>query len=175
MKLDEIIDKFRNYEIEDEIKDKIIELLEANVHKTVWNLKIGDIYYFIDLEGNVIESTWENDEIDWNRRNQGNVYLTKQEAVFEKTRREVYTQIKRFSYEFSDVEWKETDLPKYTPVYDCDDDKIINDFVYVYKCGHLYFKSEEAIKKAIEHVGEENFVKYYFKIIKNETRCAASY
>ena len=167
MKFKELNERYGDYKVDDEVKDKIIDLLESCNHRTVWDLKIEDRYYFLNEEGVVFESTWDDDETDWDRRNQGNVFLTREKAEFEARRRKVYMQVKRFSYEFSQEEWKREHqevIYKYYVYYDYEDNSIRNSAVIVSRSNDLYFKSEEDIQKAIKAVGEEDFIKYYLMV-----------
>lgn len=47
---------------------------------SVWDLKEGDDYYYIDTEGTVICTVWVDDHFDRARRINGIVYLTREEA-----------------------------------------------------------------------------------------------
>lgn len=146
------------------VKDGFMDFLEKPKPKTVWDLEVGDKYFYIDSVGGFPNMTWNNDEYDVLRRNQGNVFLTLEEAQFEEMRRNVYATIKQYAYEFSEEEWKKGNIKKYYPCYDYPNHCIII-FADNCLCGSkLYFKSEEDIEKAIEAVGEEYFKKYYLGV-----------
>lgn len=146
------------------VKDGFMDFLEKPKPKTIWDLKDGDKYFYIDSVGGFPNMTWNNDEYDVLIRNQGNVFLTKEEAEFEKKRREVYTTVKRYAHEFSKEEWNDTKINKYYACYNYKDHSIIKGFNSHVSNSKLYFKSEEDIEKAIEAVGEEYFKKYYLGV-----------
>lgn len=146
------------------VKDGFMDFLEKPKPKTIWDLKDGDKYFYIDSVGGFPNMTWNNDEYDVLIRNQGNVFLTKEEAEFEKKRREVYTTVKRYAHEFSKEEWNDTKINKYYACYNYKDHSIIKGFNSHVSNSKLYFKSEEDIEKAIEAVGMEDFKKYYLGV-----------
>lgn len=146
------------------VKDGFMDFLEKPKPKTIWDLKDGDKYFYIDSVGGFPNMTWNNDEYDVLIRNQGNVFLTKEEAEFEKKRREVYTTVKRYAHEFSKEEWNDTKINKYYACYNYKDHSIIKGFNSHVSNSKLYFQSEADIDIAIAAVGEEDFKKYYLCI-----------
>ena len=99
--LNEIVNEYGDYVV----KDGFMDFLEKPVSISVWDLEIGDKYFYIDTEGYINSETWQNDATDNLRRCIGNTFPTLKEAQFEKKRREVYAQVKRYAHEFSDEEW----------------------------------------------------------------------
>lgn len=135
------------------VKDGFMDFLEKPKPKTVWDLEVGDKYFYIDSVGGFVL-----------RRNQGNVFLTKEEAEFEKKRREVYTTVKRYAHEFSKEEWNDTKINKYYACYNYKDHSIIKGFNSHVSNSKLYFQSIKDIDRAIEAVGMEDFKKYYLGV-----------
>lgn len=158
--LNEIVNEYGDYIV----KDGFMDFLEKPKPKTIWDLKDGDKYFYIDSVGGFPNMTWNNDEYDVLIRNQGNVFLTKEEAEFEKKRREVYTTVKRYAHEFSKEEWNDTKINKYYACYNYKDHSIIKGFNSHVSNSKLYFQSEADIEKAIEAVGMEDFKKYYLGV-----------
>lgn len=158
--LNEIVNEYGDYVV----KDGFMDFLEKPKPKTIWDLKDGDKYFYIDSVGGFPNMTWNNDEYDVLIRNQGNVFLTKEEAEFEKKRREVYTTVKRYAHEFSKEEWNDTKINKYYACYNYKDHSIIKGFNSHVSNSKLYFQSIKDIDRAIEAVGEEDFKKYYLGV-----------
>ena len=146
------------------VKDGFMDFLEKPKPKTIWDLKDGDKYFYIDSVGGFPNMTWNNDEYDVLIRNQGNVFLTKEEAEFEKKRREVYTTVKRYAHEFSKEEWNDTKINKYYACYNYKDHSIIKGFNSHVSNSKLYFQSIKDIDRAIAAVGEDDFKKYYLGV-----------
>ena len=124
--------------------------------KTVWDLEEGDVYWWMSSAGFVCKSKWESSRGDIHCRNQGNVFLTKEEAEFEKKRREVVTKVKKYARPFNDS--RENWAPS------CGGKTIDMSFVYAAQEAHLYFESKEKIEQAVAEVGEEDFKKYYLGV-----------
>ena len=159
-KLNDFIKEYGDYIV----KDGFMDFLEKPRPKTIWDLKDGDKYFYISMTGGVYESTWHNNDFDIKARRQGNVFLTKEKAEYEVRRREVYSTVKRYAYEFSDDEWNNFNMRKYYLYYDYR--KYFIDEGVNCRCRHgeLYFKSEADIDRAIAAVGEEYFKKYYLGV-----------
>lgn len=158
--LNEIVNEYGDYVV----KDGFMDFLEKPKPKTIWDLKDGDKYFYIDSVGGFPNMTWNNDEYDVLIRNQGNVFLTKEEAEFEKKRREVYTTVKRYAHEFSKEEWNDTKINKYYACYNYKDHSIIKGFNSHVSNSKLYFQSIKDIDRAIAAVGVEDFKKYYLGV-----------
>lgn len=146
------------------VKDGFMDFLEKPKPKTVWDLEVGDKYFYIDSVGGFPNMTWNNDEYDVLRRNQGNVFLTLEEVQFEKKRREVYAQVKRYAHEFSDEEWYDSNIEKYYPYYKYNEYSISKWFNRYTRHSGLYFQTVADIDIAIAAVGEEDFKKYYLGV-----------
>lgn len=160
MLLKELKEKYGDYEV----KDGFMNFLERPKPQTIWEIKNGDEYYFLNNNGGIYTYKWDNGFVDRNRRNKGIIFLSREEAEFENRRREVYTQVKRFAYEFSNEEWKDKHIYKYYPYFDCGEGVIRKYHDVFVRRNSLYFKSCENIQKAIEAVGEEDFIKYYMGV-----------
>ena len=78
MKLKELLEEYGDYIVPDEF----IEKLEKPETKTVWALQYGDTYYTLDYKGEIDNFEWEGHfgNFDIKLRNQGNIFLTKEEA-----------------------------------------------------------------------------------------------
>lgn len=132
--------------------------------KTVWDLENGDDYWQINAYGTIYECKWNNDGLEIKCRNQGNVFLTKEEAEFEAKRRKVVTKVKKYARPV---------IPNgenWFPYWNCIAKRIVMSYVDVIQDDKLYFESKEKIEQAIDEVGEEDFKKYYFGVVEDESR-----
>lgn len=160
MKLNELMEKYGDYEVE----EGFMELLEKPKPKTVYDLKYGDRYFFLTASGIVQGGTWSNDSSDLNRGRIGNRFLTVKDAEFARERLKVIAELKKYAREFSDGEWKDNKTQKYYIVYRYSDDHIRSILTYTSKDSVLYFESPEKIQEAIDAVGEDRIKKYYFGV-----------
>ena len=159
MKLSEYIEKYGDCEVTDEI-DKCI----VKKSKTVYDLKDGDIYFFLSAVGVIMTGIWRNDSGDQCRLSLGNMFLTKKDAEFAMERLKVIAELKKYAKEFSDEEWMNKDLPKYHIgfEYGC---RVLSCYSSFWCRGlDLYFESKEKAQEAIEAVGEDRVKKYYLGV-----------
>ena len=159
MKLSEYIKKYGDCEVTDEI-DKCI----VKGPKTVYDLKYGDRYFFLNASGIVQRETWNNESIDFNRERIGNTFLTIEDAEFVKERLKVIAELKKYAKEFSDEEWEKQDLPKHYLYFDSEDHVISIGYVCYLKINDIYFESKEKAQEAIKAVGEDRIKKYYLGV-----------
>ena len=150
------------------ILEKLLEWYESEKEKkpkTVWDLKKGDAYWSVNTFGTIYEDTWKNVCCDIDCRNQGNVFLTKEEAEFEAKRREITTILKKYARPF--IAGKEN----YCIAFSKEENSIEFPWQDDYQYNDLYFDDEVTIGEAIEEVGngdynkgEEMVIKYYLGV-----------
>jgi hypothetical protein len=123
---------------------------KSNVLFAVKMLEYGQIYYYIDENGDYEESTWFNTGRDIARFNLNNVFLTKENAQKQADRNQLLAKIERFAVENNDWRDKEEGDDTYAM---CRNEEIstwgwlANTTAKV--VGATYFSSEELIEKAI--------------------------
>lgn len=134
--------------------------------KSVWDLKDGDEYYYIDMCGNVDRTTFGVGTC-WADKKMieiGNAFLTREEADHEAERRKCEAVLLKYGtmdlMSFGNIE-----VSKYYIYYDHN----INTLVIQFRNrlnyqGTIYFESKEMAQKAIEEVGEERLKKYVFNV-----------
>lgn len=79
-------------------------------------------------------------------------------------REQVYQKVKKYAYEFNKHEWEDNSIPKYYVFYDTHLEKLIIDYNIFIKMDTLHFKTKHFIQKAIDEVGEADFIKYYLGV-----------
>lgn len=157
IKVEEIADKYKGYEVDEE---KLKEFLIPPKSRTVWDLKVGNKYYFIDDAQGIIESIWVNETIDINRRNFGNCFLTRKDAEFEVMRRKVETTLLKYGRR----EFKPRQN-NYCLVYDSINKEIEESCYVEYNIQvFIYFDTKELLNHAINAAGEDNIKKYIFGV-----------
>lgn len=137
---------------------------ESEKPKTVWKLQCGDVYWAVNTFGIIYKDTWNNTCPDIDSRNQGNVFLTKEEAEFEAKRREVVTKVKKYARPFKSKE------SNWCPYWRSEGNSIQYYIFETCMCNMDYFDSRELIQKAIDEVGEEDFKKYYLEVVEDHDR-----
>lgn len=157
IKLNEIQAKYGEYLVDE---DKLKELLVKPKPKTVWDLKDGDEYWHISTINNNNYATWNGNAWDLAIRENGNAFLTYDEAKFELERRKceaIMLKYGRRTFKYED--------DNYFIRLAYDNKKV---FVEVWRTcqfqGSIYFDKEELAKKAIDEIGEERLKKYIFRV-----------
>ncbi|RAL56500.1 hypothetical protein BLM37_03235 [Candidatus Gracilibacteria bacterium GN02-873] len=85
-------------------------LEEIKETKSVWDLCIGDNFYFLSSQGDVVECVLTDSCTDSASRLNGNTFLTIEEAEKERDRRQAIAKILKYCYENNiDNSWKEND------------------------------------------------------------------
>lgn len=134
--------------------------------KTVWDLKIGDEYYYINMCGNVDRTTFSNStrHADEKIIEVGNAFLTKEEAKHEVERRKCEAVLLKYGTR-NLMSLGDKYTKKYYIQYDYDVNEIIIFKHYSLGLqGTINFKTEELAQKAIEECGEERLKKYIFNV-----------
>jgi len=157
IKLNKLLDKYGEYEINEE---KLKGILEIPKQKTVWDLRVGDSYWFLDDGGNVCSNTWQNGEIDNSRRNVGNCFLTRKEAEFEVMRRKVETTLLKYGRREFLCYRDNWQLSYYNDLNKFD----IGNYGSLANQGTIYFDTKELLNHAITAAGENNIKKYIFGV-----------
>lgn len=120
--------------------------------KTVWDLKEGDNYYFIDTIGNTggCFSAREEDLKYMRRyREVGNCFLTLKEAENELARRKAKQILLRDTKGFK-PDWFDNDQGKYGIAYNAVGDRLIIQVEYGYCFAEIYFATKEDAKASIK-------------------------
>lgn len=162
MKLNELMEKYGDYEV----KEGFIDLLEKPKTKSVLELKDGDRYYFLGSYGYIMETVWRNNDEDNDKLSIGNAFLTEEDAEFARERLMVIAELKKYTKEFSDEDWVQNKgFQKYYICYNWSKDKVFADYNYFVSYGNqLLFESGEKAEEAISAVGEDRIKKYYFGV-----------
>lgn len=157
IKLNEIQAKYGECLVDE---NKLKELLVKPKPKTVWDLKDGDEYWHISTINNDNYATWNGNAWDLAIRENGNAFLTYDEAKFELERRKCEAIMLKYG--------RRTFKPRhanYIIRFDNDDKKVEVGRCSVYQYqGSIYFDTEELAKRAINEIGEERLKKYIFRV-----------
>lgn len=157
IKLNEIQAKYGEYLVDE---DKLKELLVKPKPKTVWDLKDGDEYWHISTINNNNYATWNGNAWDLAIRENGNAFLTYDEAKFELERRKCEAIMLKYGRRTFKYEQN-----NYLIRFDNTNKKVEVDFWYIYQFqGSIYFDTEELAQKAIDEIGEERLKKYVFQV-----------
>lgn len=146
MTLQEYIDKNGNREIKD--VDALDTILAPEKPKTVWDLEIGDEYFWLTDQGIINAEIWENHPADNLCRNMGNAFLTEEEAELERDRRIFLTKARREAEKDGwKPDWKGCEQEKWYWYVNRLQNSVNTDCWNTYlHTGSIHFQSEEALE-----------------------------
>lgn len=121
--------------------------------------EIGQDYWFINLGGYIVYDNNSNSESDKWCVKHNIVFETQEECEEYKN---YLIALDKYSYDFSQEEWKNENIYKYYLYFHFDYKtiQIGNHVKYRYTC--CYFKSEEDISSFVSEVGKEAIERYMF-------------
>ena len=161
MKLNELIENYGNYEV----KEGFLNFLQKPKPKTVWDLQYGDEYWFISPEGDIGCDIWEDYEVDNDRRNVGDCYLTEEYGNFVRERKKIIAEMKRLGGTEDIMSLGDVDDLKCCIAYNHEISKL---YLAHERCTHhlsnIYFTTKEQAQKAIDEIGEDRIKKYLFYV-----------
>ena len=134
--------------------------------KTVWDLKDGDEYYYINMCGNVDITTFGNGAYWADKKiiEVGNAFLTKEEAKLEVERRKCEAVLLKYGTRDM-MSLGDGNKSKYCIYLNNFLNKIVvSDNYCIQSQGSIYFESKELAQKAIEECGEDRLKKYVFNV-----------
>lgn len=117
-------------------------------------------YFYIDDDGDIIQSRWTNDSLDNGRWELGNVFFTKESAEFAREKRKVEVELERYAKEHNG-----TAFANRCYLIRCEEDekRLICDTWATAKIqGTVRFTSRDVLVDAIEAVGKDRILKYIF-------------
>lgn len=143
----------------EELKSKIEELKQEYESDNRWKPKLGEDYWWVDVDGELYKNKWDNGEFDNNLFNHTDIFLTQEQAEFDGERKRIRRELMRYSKPFIPGErnWSFN----YNGL-----NGVIRYWksIYGYDQFCLYFRSEEMVKKAVKEVGEDRIKKYLFGV-----------
>lgn len=138
-------------------------VVEKNKIK-VWEPSLGDLYYYINSNGDIKLSYYNTRSID--KRCIGNYFKTDEEAEHMVKKLKVIKELQDFALEHNDeeIDWYDKEQDKWEISYkDSNIEPICNNY-YRAQTFNIYFTSLEIAKEAIKTIGEDRIKKYYFDI-----------
>ena len=165
MKLQEYLEKYGNVEVEEKQLNELLGIKESKV----WKPNNGDMYYCINMDGDVKQTRWSNSIFDDKCYLMGNIYQTEEEAEFAVEKRKVEVELQRFAAEYNEAEidWNNENQPKYCIYFVYINSQLKGLDANCYYVSHhngIYFTSIEIAKQAIQAIGEDRLKKYYLGV-----------
>lgn len=152
-----------NITVENALADDWEIVVEKNKIK-VWEPSLGDLYYYINSNGDIKFSYYNTRSID--KRCIGNFFKTDEEADHTMEKLKVIRELQDFALEHNneEIDWYDKEQDKWEISYkDSNVEPICNNY-YRAQAFNIYFASKEIAQEAIKTIGEDRIKKYYFDI-----------
>lgn len=152
-----------NITVEDSLADDWEVVVEKNKIK-VWEPSLGDLYYYINSNGDIKLSYYNTRSID--KRCIGNFFKTDEEADHMVEKLKVIRELQ----DLSNIKFNMSDYLKnnkiYYIAYDFTQNRIVPLFDNISRNipFNVYFSTKEDCEKAITKIGKERLERYYFDI-----------
>ena len=162
MKLNEVIAKYGNQEIDE---SKIKEVLGVKERK-VWKPKPTELYWYITPSGILNEVIFTDAESDIRQFELGNMYKTQQEAEFARDKQIFLTKFERYLRENEDeeVDWNNFKQDKWSIYMDYGSKQIFtNGWVSTHSQGSIFTSNVKALEQFIKD-NESDIKKYMFGV-----------
>lgn len=149
----------------EEERNQLLALVKKLMEeKKVWKPKLDEKYYYIQVNGNTNDTSWDDSLTDNLMYSIGNCYHTREDAQFAVEKLKVITELKRFAEEHNDkIDWNDGHW-KYYLAYDCSYKKIIICSTISIQRADVYFSSSEIAHQAIKEIDSGILKKYYLEV-----------
>lgn len=153
--------------LSEEEREQLMKIIKKSnwCKRKVWKPECDKNYWIIN-GFRVVNSSWDNDNVDYRRYEIGNCFKTEKEAKFALEKLKVEAELRRFAEENNEceIDWTDRKQNKWLICYDYDSKNIDTGYDNTLRTHYIYFSSKEIAKQAIKHIGEERLKKYYFRI-----------
>lgn len=127
----------------------------------------GDMYFYIDGSYSVVQSIWSSGDAYCEKRYKvGNCFYSEDAAMFVAEKMKVIAELRRFADEYNDpIVWnRETQKYEIICYYNSGEADIHISSTYYVRTSNIYFSSKEIAQAAINEIGKDRILKYYFEV-----------
>lgn len=153
--------------LSEEEREQLMKIIKKSngCKRKVWKPECNKNYWIIN-GFRVVNSSWDNDNVDYRRYEIGNCFKTEKEAKFALEKLKVEAELRRFAEENNEceIDWTDRKQNKWLICYNYDSKNIDTGYDDTLRTHYIYFSSKEIAKQAIDYIGEERLKKYYLGI-----------
>ena len=153
--------------LSEEEREQLMKIIKKSngCKRKVWKPECNKKYWIIN-GFRVVDSSWNNDNVDYGCYEIGNCFKTEKEAKFALEKLKVEAELRRFAEENNEceIDWTDKKHEKWFIFYNCKEEIIDTLYVYDLCICNICFTSEEIARQAIKSIGEERLKKYYFGV-----------
>lgn len=153
--------------LSEEEREQLMKLIQKSngCKRKVWKPECDKNYWIIN-GSMVVNSSWDNDNVDYRRYKIGNCFKTEKEAKFALEKLKVEAELRRFAEENNEceIDWTDEDQEKWCMHYSYGDGDVYFTNAYCHKRNDIYFSSKKIGAQAVNSIGKERLKKYYFGV-----------
>lgn len=153
--------------LSEEEREQLMKLIQKSngCKRKVWKPECDKNYWIIN-GFRVVNSSWDNDNVDYRRYEIGNCFKTGKEAKFALEKLKVEAELRRFAEENNEceIDWTDEDQEKWCMHYSYGDGDVYFTNTYCHKRNDIYFSSKKIGAQAVNSIGKERLKKYYFEV-----------
>lgn len=153
--------------LSEEEREQLMKIIKMSngCKRKVWKPECNKNYWVIN-GFSVVNSSWDNDNVDYRRYEIGNCFKTEKDAEFALEKLKVEAELRRFAEENNEceIDWTDMEQNKWLICYNYDSKNIDTGYDNTLRTHYIYFSSKKIAKQAVEYVGEERLKKYYLGI-----------
>lgn len=153
--------------LSEEEREQLMKIIKMSngCKRKVWKPECNKNYWIIN-GFSVVNSSWDNDNVDYRRYEIGNCFKTEKDAEFALEKLKVEAELRRFAEENNEceIDWTDREQNKWLICYNYDSKNIDTGYDNTLRAHYIYFSSKKIAKQAVEYVGEERLKKYYLGI-----------
>ena len=133
--------------------------LEPKKPKTIYEIKKGDPYFILNINGDILAGVWDDYETEKAYRSMGFAFLTEEEAEIRKKMLLIEEELirlggrrefKLLKDNYSNTFWPERNSISYSNSSRCVQSEI-------------HFDTQEQVKEAVKQIGKQRLIDEYFK------------
>ena len=133
--------------------------------ETKFEPEVGDEYWFIDSEGDIISAVWTNAGIDKSRNKLHNCYPAIELAIKQLKRNHIKCALEDIAERLNagkSIDWSDITQSKYYLIYKHYEEELYIDTINYKRQaqGVIYCLSENFLEEAIEEIGEQELINY---------------
>lgn len=153
--------------LSEEEREQLMKIIKKSngCKRKVWKPECDKNYWIIN-GFRVVNSSWDNDNVDYRRYEIGNCFKTEKEAKFALEKLKVEAELRRFAEENNEceIDWTDEDQEKWCMHYSYGDGDVYFTNAYCHKRNDIYFSSKKIGAQAVNSIGKERLKKYYFEV-----------
>lgn len=127
--------------------------------KTIYDIKKGDPYFILNIDGYILSGVWGDRESEKAYRSMGFAFLTEEEAEI---RKKMLLIEEEFIKHGGRREFRKNKCNHYISFSE-PNELILYNSCYAYIDNEIYFDTEEQLKKAVEQIGKQRIIDEYYK------------